>query len=227
MRWLRLYVETLDDPKVQRLPDRLFRVWINLLCLAGKAEGRLPAPADIGFALRLREAEARLAVDALVARGLLDRQGSELWPHNWSGRQFPSDDVTARVKRYRERAAQQRGDVSNDAERFTKQDDDVSRNGPDQRRKEEIRPEQTRSPTVSLSPNRARGGAREDARNRRAKTGKNGGKLADGNDGGRPHPDPAAPRAETRTARELAFAREWGAELPVPPLPGPGLAPEV
>jgi hypothetical protein len=82
-------------------------------------------------------------------------------------------------------------------------------------------------PNRDLDPDQSTPLSRDLAPPRARRTGKNGREQSDGNDGGRPHPDPAAPRAETRTARELAFAREWGAELPVPPLPGPGLAPEV
>ena len=32
--WLRLYTEALHDPKVQRLPAKTFKGWINLLMLA-------------------------------------------------------------------------------------------------------------------------------------------------------------------------------------------------
>ena len=111
MKWLRLYTEVLDDPKVQRLPAPLFKTWVNLLCLCGKGDGRLPSAADIAFALRIDEAAAREAIGALTARGLLEVVDGALVPHNWHGRQFRSDNVTERVKRFRERGA----DVSRNA----------------------------------------------------------------------------------------------------------------
>jgi hypothetical protein len=40
--WLRLYIEVLNDPKVQNLSDRLLRAWLNLLCVAPKYRGVLP-----------------------------------------------------------------------------------------------------------------------------------------------------------------------------------------
>ena len=104
MKWFRLYTDVLDDPKVQRLPAPLFRTWINLLCLAGKGDGLLPGLADIAFALRLDEDDAVEAVGALTARGLLELVEGTLVPHNWHGRQFASDNVSERVKRFRERA---------------------------------------------------------------------------------------------------------------------------
>jgi hypothetical protein len=187
MRWLRLYTELLDDPKVQRLPATLFRTWINLLCLAGKADGRLPATADLAFALRLSEAEAQEAVGALTARGLLDPAGDVLMPHNWHGRQFPSDNVSERVKRYRER----------------------SRNGPEEIRSEEIRADQTRSPTVSISPNRARPPAREQQRKPEHKQEE----FDDGNAGGRPATSTSAAHDQAWASRHVAHAAGYGFEL--------------
>jgi hypothetical protein len=42
-------------------------------------------------------------MDHFAQRGLLDWDATlERWhPHNWGGRQFSSDDVTARVQRFR------------------------------------------------------------------------------------------------------------------------------
>lgn len=105
--WLRLWDSVLDDPKVQKLPDRLFRHWVNLLCLAnrGSERGRLPANAeDIAFALRISEEEAADALAELTKRELVAwTPEGEPMPHNWNGRQFASDDSKERVKAYRER----------------------------------------------------------------------------------------------------------------------------
>lgn len=103
MEWFRFYSAALDDPKVQRLPAELFKVWVNLLCLAnqGDVRGQLPAREDIAFRLRLSEAETDAALDALIARGLLDEVDGALTPHNWGGRQPKSDNVTERVQRHR------------------------------------------------------------------------------------------------------------------------------
>ncbi len=92
-RWLRLYDELLNDPKVQRLEPSLFKALINLWCLASKHDGKLPEPADITFALRLsNEADATALTDELLGLGLLDLgEDGVLRPHNWESRQFKSD----------------------------------------------------------------------------------------------------------------------------------------
>lgn len=103
MKWFRFYSGVLDDPKVQRLPAELFRVWVNLLCLANEAEdrGTLPGIADLAFRLRLDEGAALAALEDLTERGLIERDGETLRPHNWDRRQFRSDDVTPRVQKHR------------------------------------------------------------------------------------------------------------------------------
>jgi len=115
--WFRYYAEALEDPKVQRLPDALFKTWVNLLCLAARNEGILPSLEDIVFALRLSEKDTQKRLDALVSILLLDRDGETLLPHNWNGRQFKSDDATERVKRYRERNKKQESNVSGNVAR--------------------------------------------------------------------------------------------------------------
>lgn len=119
--WLRLYVDTRDDPKVQRLPGETFKQWINLLCLAKEHGGLLPPVEDIAFKLRITEADARSLVEELAERKLLDITDEGLSPHNWDERQFLSDsDPTAAVRsrRYRQR------NVTRDA---TSDDTDASR----------------------------------------------------------------------------------------------------
>jgi hypothetical protein len=119
MRWFRFYTDVLDNPKVQRLSDRRFKQWVNLLCLAnqGKRRGRLPADvADIAFSLRESEEEITQALEEFQSgdRPLLDRceETGRLMPHDWDELQPPSDDSTARVQRHRQR--QSNGDRNGD-----------------------------------------------------------------------------------------------------------------
>jgi len=106
MNWLRLYHDVLDDPKVQRLDPGVFKIWINLLCLASRSEprGTLPDPGDIAFALRIDEGAARAALDELLERGLVEVTDGGLAIHNWDARQFRSDNVSERVRRHRRSA---------------------------------------------------------------------------------------------------------------------------
>jgi hypothetical protein len=99
--WLRLYIEVLNDPKVQNLSDRLFRAWINLLCVASKYRGVLPEIEELAFLLRIKPAKAIVLLKELRAVGLFDEIDGHIAPHNWKGRQYESDHSTPRVQRFR------------------------------------------------------------------------------------------------------------------------------
>ena len=102
-QWFRMYSEVLDDPKVQRLPANLFKMWINLMCLAARGDGILPCVEDIAFSIRMPVEHTLASINQLIVAGLLDDNESVLSPHNWNVRQFQSDVSNERVKRYRER----------------------------------------------------------------------------------------------------------------------------
>lgn len=74
MIWFRFYSEALDNPKVQLLPGDLFKAWVNLLCLANRAEprGTLPPVAEVAFALRASEDQTAEWLAELERRGLLE-----------------------------------------------------------------------------------------------------------------------------------------------------------
>lgn len=104
MQWFRFYHEALEDPKVQLLPPRLFKAWVNILCAASvnNPRGTLPLTSDLAFLMRIDERRCTRICAELVKRGLLDRDDDgTLRPHNWQGRQPNSDDVALRVRRHR------------------------------------------------------------------------------------------------------------------------------
>lgn len=104
-RWFRMYDELLDNPKVQRLSGDEFKAWVNILCLASRADGVVPNIQDVAFALRLDEKKTAKIVGSLVASGLLDAGADDTFhPHKWNDRQYKSDVSTTRVKRFRERS---------------------------------------------------------------------------------------------------------------------------
>lgn len=100
-RWFRFYDDSINDAKLLRLSDELFRAWVTLLCLASKHDGILPALEDIALTLRVKRSKVDSWVAALHSGGLLDLVDSNYAPHNWSVRQFKSDVSTERVQRYR------------------------------------------------------------------------------------------------------------------------------
>jgi hypothetical protein len=113
-RWFRIYDETLDDPRLQRLPASLFRAWVNLLCVASRCGGTLPGIDEIAFMLRSRPPAVARRIEALKAAGLIEERDGALVPTDWERRQFvsandrpsPADPTAAeRMRRFRERNA--------------------------------------------------------------------------------------------------------------------------
>jgi hypothetical protein len=105
--WFRFYTGVVDDPKAQMLSPEMFKHWVNVLCIAAKHDGELPAISATAFTLRLAETKAAGILAKLHTAGLLDKTEKSFKPHNWDGRQFKSDkpDETAaeRMRNYRER----------------------------------------------------------------------------------------------------------------------------
>lgn len=126
--WFRLYNEIIDDQKVQRMSNILFKFWVNCLALASKSDGVIESPAAIAFALRMSVTKATKHLAALVELKLIDITDSGNYkPHNWDNRQFKSDTSTERVKRFR--------NVSRNGSSA------VTATGPDQNRTEQNRAE--------------------------------------------------------------------------------------
>ncbi len=91
-RWFRFYDDALNDPKILRLSDDVFRAWVSMLCVASKNKGVLPSTADLGFYLRIKPARVATLITQLVSAGLLDKDGETFAPHNWASRQYKAED---------------------------------------------------------------------------------------------------------------------------------------
>jgi hypothetical protein len=107
-RWFRFYEEALNDPAIQLLPERLFRAWINCLCLASRHGGKLPDTHAIAFALRIDAQEAGEIVSALIDARLLVAdmtRAGVVTPSDWASRQYASDHDKSsdRVRKFRAR----------------------------------------------------------------------------------------------------------------------------
>ena len=101
-RWWRAYDDALHDPKVQSLPDDLFKRWFNLLCVASKYGGELPVEPLLKRLLNARSDHLKRHLEQLVKRGLLDEIDGRLVPHNWLKRQYKTDNSTERVRTHRQ-----------------------------------------------------------------------------------------------------------------------------
>jgi hypothetical protein len=108
--WFRLYNDVINDPKVQLLPKALRWAWIEMLCLASKNDGVLPPVEQIAFAVRSSVNDTQSDLDELILAGLIDiAPDGRLTPHNWSERQFVSDNSTERSRKHRENKKKREG----------------------------------------------------------------------------------------------------------------------
>lgn len=109
--WFRFYVEVPDDPKIHRLSDALYRLWVTCLCLAARHNGILPNLDDVAYRARKPAArvKAMLLELASPACGLLDQlEDGSFTPHNWKARQYETDNSTSRVREFRDRRKEPR-----------------------------------------------------------------------------------------------------------------------
>ncbi|KRA84224.1 hypothetical protein [Altererythrobacter sp. Root672] len=101
MLWLRFYHSAIRHPKVVQLSDRDFRMWIQLLAIAGENDGHIP-PIDILKGVLSGRIDAHLAsIYRLTKRGLIDELESGWRPHNWEKHQYKSDCSTDRSRKHR------------------------------------------------------------------------------------------------------------------------------
>lgn len=111
--WIKLYTEILHDPKMGRLTDKQFRLFIYSLLIAGEngKGGELPCVEDMAWTLRISADDLNAELQRLVEFGLVTTgpsgEASELTHSgytvtNFAKRQGPSP-VTERVREHRKR----------------------------------------------------------------------------------------------------------------------------
>ena len=106
MRWFRLYCDMIEDPKIGTLSDSEFRLWVEILCLAGLAGNG----GDTGLTVSETEWKLRRNVSEtlqkLIRNGLVTFQEHSMgkqtiYVPKWNVRQYQSDSSTRRVQKYR------------------------------------------------------------------------------------------------------------------------------
>src|SRR6476646_6891585 len=87
MRWLRLWTDSLDSKKIQRLTPYLFKAWIQILLATarnGSDDGTLPAIEDLCFDLREPRGTVAGWLRELATAGLLDaHHNGTFTAHDW------------------------------------------------------------------------------------------------------------------------------------------------
>jgi len=102
-----LYTEIIDDPKIAKMNDVQFRIFIYLLAVASEHEkdGLIALSLD-ELAWRIRQTKPRLlaALRYLEEARIIASYDRGIEIINWNKRQFKSDNVTERTRRSKERS---------------------------------------------------------------------------------------------------------------------------
>jgi tRNA splicing endonuclease len=69
-RWFRFYDDAINDPKILKLSDKLFRFWTGILCVASKNDGMLPSNEDMALLLRMKPDRVTDLFKELITAGL-------------------------------------------------------------------------------------------------------------------------------------------------------------
>lgn len=87
--WIKLYHEILDDPKMGRLPDILFRRTIEVFLLAGDFNqgGLLPSLSDMAWRLRANEESLESDLIELIRHGIIKQDGGDYSVAHFAERQ--------------------------------------------------------------------------------------------------------------------------------------------
>ena len=102
--WIKLYHEVLRDPKMGRLPDRLWRRVIELFLMAGENDddGLLPDVEDMAWTLRLDEDALREDLAALAEFDIVTQTDDGWCVTKFAVRQAPVPGAS-RTRHWRER----------------------------------------------------------------------------------------------------------------------------
>lgn len=112
--WIKLYHEILDDPKMGRLPDHLWRRSVETFLLAGEYDhgGYLPPVGDMAWKLRSTEQEIEECLQALAAIDITRKDENGWCVIHFAERQ-DADSNAERQERYR-KSRRHGNDKSND-----------------------------------------------------------------------------------------------------------------
>lgn len=100
-RWFRFYADAMRHPKVARLSDAQFRLWVELLSVAAENDGLIPSAGDLKHMLKRRLDHLLRGLDDLIRASLIEPSCGGYTPHNWNKKQYKSDVSTDRVRKHR------------------------------------------------------------------------------------------------------------------------------
>lgn len=102
-RWFRFYADAIRNPKVAKLTDFQFRLWVELMSVAAENDGHIPPISDLKHVVKRRLDHLLRGVNDLITALLIDPLEDGYEPHNWRKFQYKSDTSTSRVHKHREK----------------------------------------------------------------------------------------------------------------------------
>jgi len=99
-----MYTDVLDDTKINSISSLSFKVFVflmSILTAEDQKDGIISEENSLSWRLRMSKAKLKKSIDELEKHGMVKRQDGAIIVVNWSKRQFKSDDINARVKRFR------------------------------------------------------------------------------------------------------------------------------
>ena len=112
--WIKLYNETLTDPKMGRMSDHLFRRTIEFFLLAGTVDhgGLLPDVEDIAWTLRTSVKDIRDTLEKLSQLGIVTMSGQVSTVTHFAERQMSNLTEAERKAAYRDKQRTKFGQAS-------------------------------------------------------------------------------------------------------------------
>ena len=127
--YFRMYSSILNDFKVQALDFEDRWPWVCLLAIASENNGRIEKDVSyIAIKSRLSEDIVKKSISNMLKLKLLDETDDYYSPHNWSRRQFPTDNPTLWKRQWRARKKQT---ANNESEPRTKDENSMKNNAED------------------------------------------------------------------------------------------------
>jgi len=129
--WIKLHIEILEDPKMGRLPDRLFRRAIELFLMAGKNDnngGVLPPVEDIAWLLRVGESDLLDDLQKLQEVNIVHETEPGVWVVTHFAERQDADTTAERVAKHRNSVAKHhKTSNDNETKRYGSCNDDVTK----------------------------------------------------------------------------------------------------
>ena len=100
-KWFRFYNDAFANPKVAKLTDKQFRLWVQLLAVASKNDGFIPSVTDLKHVLNRRLDHLLTGVKELLSAGLITPYKGGFTPNDWNEYQYKSDTSAERTRKYR------------------------------------------------------------------------------------------------------------------------------